>query len=143
MALRARGEAPDQQSLHADKSVCGRPFEDLLDLVPGATCVTDLDLLPRIRMELAAEHSLVVEVIGRRWMYLDPVVRARNETRTPWLDDGEFLHVVVLYALEETRGVFMPEDEFLCLDPFFPPVAQPLRLTADQLRGVCCRAIIP
>ncbi len=144
IALRARGGAPDQRSLHVERSLSGRPFDDLRQLVPESTRLTETppDLVPRILVELASGRSVAVEVNGRRWMYLDPVVRARRATGTHWDDDGEFLHAIVLYDLEESAGRLMPEDEFLCLDPLLPRTAQPLRFSADDLRGVCLRAIV-
>ena len=143
MALRARAESPDQGKLHVDRSSNGRNFDDLLDLVPDAERVEDSDCVARIRVELAAERAVAVEVVGREWMYLPPVVRARDSSGTPWNDDGRvFLHVVVFYGVQEAQGIFMPDDELLCLDPFFPLGVQPLRLTLGELRRACGRAIV-
>lgn len=142
MALRARGQRPDQHALHIDSSACGRAFDDLCTIVAGATRLHDTDLLGRIHLELVSGRSLAVEVQGRRWMYLPPVLRARDLSHKAWTDEGEFLHAVVLYGLEAAEGRLMPEDEYLCLDPFFPAGAQPLRLSEDALRAVCLRAIV-
>jgi len=141
MALRARGHSPDQRALHVDKSVSGRPFGDITLLVAGARPLAGPDLVQSVSLELATERPVAIEVRGRPWMYLTPVQRARTTSRSLWIDEGDFLHAVVLYGLVPVDGRLMPEDEFLCLDPFFSASDQPLRLTAAQLRSVLTRAI--
>ena len=143
MVLRARGMSPSQAKLHATGNAAGRDFLDLLKLVQGAEVLCDArdDVPASTRAALAAGRAVALEVNSRIWIYLPALQTARSHYPGVWPGESQFLHAVLLYAMDEGNGLFMPEDEFLVLDPAFPKDEQPMRLTEGNLRDVCIRAV--